>query len=394
MLATIVWDKSPEIFQLGSFTLRWYNLLFVASFILGSPIWHHMFTKAGKDVREAEVVKIYLIFGVLFGARLGHVIFYEWNYYKNHLSEIFLPCVFSPEFKIVGFSGLASHGAAIGIILAIFLYVKRMKVSIFPFRIRFESRRPPGEFLWLLDHLVILVALGGAFIRIGNFMNSEIIGKPTNANYGVIFIRSFKDEFSKNYSSMVENLEICKAPTDRTLATKGGLQPIQLVISFKKTMEDEIVIKQFLEVSLKNMLVRSSHGEEPMVYETYGTPLSYTLSKVETYGEYQAVVNTLGIPRHPAQLYESFSCFLIFVLLLVWWYKKGQTLCPGRILGGFMLMVFALRFFYEFYKENQTPFEDHMLLNMGQLLSLPLIIAGLFLVLRPRPKVKNDPNIS
>lgn len=392
MSTTIIWDKAPEIFQLGPFTLRWYNLLFVASFIFSSPIWHYMFAKAGKEAREAERIIIYLILGVVLGARLGHVVFYEWSYYKHHLLEIFLPVVFSPKFKVVGFAGLASHGAAIGIILAIFLYIKRISIAVFPLRIGLENRRPSGMFLWILDHLVILVALGGAFIRIGNFMNSEIIGKPTNANYGVVFIRSLRDDLCGNHSSIIGNLDIRKASMDHAVATKNNFQPIQLTISFKETIKDEQSIKKFLEGSLKNILVRASHYDEPMVYETYGTPLTYTLSKQEEGAGYQAVVHTLGIPRHPAQLYESFSCFLVFIFLLLWWRKKGQALAPGRMLGTFMVIIFALRFFYEFYKENQTSFENQMFLNMGQLLSLPWIAAGLFLILRPGPKVENKHN--
>ncbi|WP_339044510.1 prolipoprotein diacylglyceryl transferase [Cardinium endosymbiont of Tipula unca] len=392
MSMTIIWDKAPEIFQLGPFTLRWYNLLFVASFIFASPIWHYMFAKAGKEAREAERLIIYLTFGVVLGARLGHVVFYEWSHYKHHLLEIFLPVVFSPKFKVVGFAGLASHGAAIGIILAIFLYIKRISISVFPLRIAFKNRRPPEMFFWILDHLVILVALGGAFIRIGNFMNSEIIGKPTNANYGVVFIRGLRDDLCGNYTSIIDNLDIRKASIDHVAVTQDNFQPIQLTISFKDTIKDEQSIKKFLEGSLKNILVRASYYDEPMVYETYGTPLTYTLSKQTESVGYQAVVYTLGIPRHPAQLYESFSCFLVFIFLFLWWRKKGQTLAPGRMLGAFMVIIFGLRFFYEFYKENQSLFENQMFLNMGQLLSLPWIAAGLFLILRPEAKVKKKNN--
>ena len=383
---TIIWDVAPELFTKGFLKLRWYNLLFATGVLGGIPIWYHMFAKAGKTREEADQIKGYIVLSVMLGARLGHVIFYEWDYYKHHLLEIFLPVVFSPTFEITGFSGLASHGAAIGIILAVFLYVKRIKISLFPPRIHVENRRTPGEFLWILDHLVILVALGGTFIRIGNFMNSEIIGKPTGTNYGVVFVRELHEHLCEKYDSKIQNLIIRKPSTAGTLPIKANYQPIELAISFKENITDENTIKNFLEQSLKNHLVQESYfSESPKVYETYGTPLSYTLQKQN--GGYQASVYTWGIPRHPAQLYESFSSFLIFIILFVWWHYKGQTLAPGRIFGTFMVILFSLRFFYEFYKENQVAFENTMWLNMGQLLSVPWVIVGLFLILRRADKV-------
>ncbi|WP_419241001.1 prolipoprotein diacylglyceryl transferase [Cardinium endosymbiont of Nabis limbatus] len=385
MPSTIVWNIAPELFTKGFLNLRWYNLLFATGVLGGIPIWYHMFAKAGKTREEADKIKGYVVLSVLVGARLGHVIFYEWHYYQDHLLEIFLPVVFSPKFKITGFSGLASHGAAIGIVLAVFLYVKRITLSLFPPCIRFKNRRSAGEFLWLADHIVILAALGGAMIRIGNFMNSEIIGKPTGSNYGVVFVRELHDDLRKKHDSTIESVVISKASSTNMPPIKANYQPIKLTISFKETLQDEKMIKNFLAQSLKNHLVQEAYfNSSPKIYETYGTPLSYTLHKKDQ--GYQADVYTWGIPRHPAQLYESFSCILIFITLFLWWKRKGQTLAPGRIFGTFMIILFSLRFFYEFYKENQVEFENNMSLNMGQWLSLPWAIVGLFLILRRHPK--------
>lgn len=378
---TIVWNAAPELFKIGFLTLRWYNLLFATAVLGSMPIWYYMFDKAGKAREEAEQLRGYLVFGVLFGARLGHVVFYEWSYYQHHLLEIFLPVAFSPKFKITGFSGLASHGAAIGIILAIFLYAKRVKITFSPPRIYVKNRRPAGTFVWIADHLAILVALGCGLIRIGNFMNSEIIGKPTGSNYGVIFVRDLHDDLCKKYASMIQSLVIRQASTAHTLPPKANYQPIELAIAFKETISDETIIKHFLQGSLKDDLIQMAHfSTSPKLYETYGTPLCYTLHK--EHRGYQASVYTWGIPRHPAQLYESCSYFLVFIMLFLWWYTKGQTLAPGRIFGTFAVVAFSLRFLHEFYKENQVAFENNMWLNMGQLLSVPWIIVGLFLILR------------
>ncbi|ROT47733.1 prolipoprotein diacylglyceryl transferase [Candidatus Cardinium hertigii] len=392
MLTTIVWDQSPELLQTGPFSLNWYGICFAMAFITALPIWYHMFAKAGKESIEAERLQRYITLGVILGARLGHVFFYDWDYFKHHLIQIFLPVVFFPKFKIVGFTGLASHGATIGIILAVFLYVKRIQISISPFRIHLKNRRPAGELLWIFDHLVILVALGGVFIRIGNFMNSEIIGKPTQGKYGVVFLRDIREDLYANHASMIEKV-MGKVANSRPMPMpiKRNHQPIQLSISFKDTIQDEEMVKNFLQGSLKNSLVRMSHSPEAMIYEQYGTPLSYTLTKHN--GGYQAIVYTFGIPRHPSQLYESFSCFLLFISLFLWWRKKGPVLAPGRMAGMFMVMLFTLRFFYEFYKENQVAFENSMWLNMGQLLSLPCIVGGLWLLLRTVPRSKEKASV-
>ena len=190
----MLWDISPELFTKGLLNIRWYNLLFMTGVLGSSVILCYIFAKAGRKKEEAEQLRGYIILGILAGARLGHVIFYQWDYFKDHLLEIFLPITFSPTFKIIGFSGLASHGGGIGIILAVLFYVKRTTISLFPPRIRFKNRRSAGEFLWIVDHLSIVFPLGAALIRTG-FMNSEIIGKPTGTNYGVIFARYVHHDF-------------------------------------------------------------------------------------------------------------------------------------------------------------------------------------------------------
>ncbi|MBX9889849.1 MAG: prolipoprotein diacylglyceryl transferase [Amoebophilaceae bacterium] len=382
MLPAILWNPSPEIIKIGFLTIRWYNCLFLAPFLIGTPILYKMFARAGRSNQEADSLRTYVMFGVIAGARLGHVIFYQWDDYKDRLLEIFLPVVFYPEFKVVGFQGLASHGAAFGVLTAIFLYVKRFKFSMTPFRISCVNRTPGTGFWSIVDYVVILTALGGASIRIGNFMNGEIIGKPTGGNYGIVFAREVYTYLSSQYEDSIEQLTMGKASGIHT-NHKVSHQPIQLTIAFKQHITDEQVIKEFLENSFKKSLVYLSHLQQPMLYEPVKTPLHYTLSKG---AGYQATVYTTGVLRHPAQLYEAFSCILIFVGLFWWWHKKGQLLASGRISGAFLLILFLLRFFYEFYKENQEAFEDTMQFNMGQLLSLPFVVLGLYLVLRPAPK--------
>lgn len=262
LLAFIEWSVSPEIFHLGPVSVRWYGFLFAMAFIAGYFIMTWVFKKEGRPRTDLEQLSVYMIFGTVIGARLGHCLFYNPEYYLSNPIEIFK----------VWEGGLASHGAAIGILTALYLFSKKKKNY---------------PMLWTLDRVVIVVALAGTFIRLGNLFNSEIIGKPTDVSWAFIF-----------------------------------------------TAVDEI-------------------------------------------------------PRHPAQLYESIAYFIIFLILLFVYYKGIEKNKSGLLFGIFLVLVFTFRFFVEFVKENQSGFEEAMVLNMGQLLSIPFVIAGIIFIIKSfKPKKK------
>lgn len=377
-----LWSASPFICRGVLFTLRWYNMLFALPFVIGFFLMAYMYRKEGKDVEHLHRLLTYVCLGTMFGARLGHVFFYNWSYFKHHLWEVIFPFVLYPKFRITGYEGLASHGAAVGIVLGIFFYTKRIGFKgSFPF-FSLSDRQSSEGFLWILDRLVILVALGGCCIRIANFTNSEIVGKPTHGRYGVVFAYPVKDDLSSAYADYIDRLQIVRSQSLEQGACGGGYLPVQIRLVFKHDIQDEKWVRALLEDSIKKYLVALSYGHEPMIREAYGTPLKYVLCKDPISGSYQAVIDTLGVPRHPAQLYESFSCLCIFILLWIYYERKGRALVPGRIFGLFLTILFGLRFFHEFYKENQESFEDGMLLNMGQWLSLPWVIFGIYLLWR------------
>ena len=172
---SIVWNPSEGI-DLGFFMIRYYSLMFVIAFGLGWYIMKHIFVREGETIEKLDSLFIWTVLATLAGARLGHVFFYDWEYFRNNLLEILLPVKFEPNFHFTGFQGLASHGAAIGIILAMYFYSKNV------------LQRPQ---LWILDRIVIPVASGAIFVRIGNFFNSEIIGKETSSSFGIKFIRDY-----------------------------------------------------------------------------------------------------------------------------------------------------------------------------------------------------------
>jgi phosphatidylglycerol---prolipoprotein diacylglyceryl transferase len=173
--SALVWNPSEGI-DLGFFMIRYYSLMFVIAFGLGWYIMKHIFVREGETIEKLDSLFIWTVLATLAGARLGHVFFYDWEYFRNNLLEIFLPVKFEPSFHFTGFTGLASHGAAIGIIVAMYFYSKNI------------LQKPQ---LWILDRIVIPVASGAIFVRIGNFFNSEIIGKETTSSFGIKFVRDY-----------------------------------------------------------------------------------------------------------------------------------------------------------------------------------------------------------
>lgn len=265
-LLAIHWNASPELFSLGPISVRWYGMMFAMGFLFGFSILTRMLKFEGTDTDLVEKLFVYVIIATIVGARLGHVIFYGWEYYSQHLIEIFLPIAkVDGSFKFVGFQGLASHGGAFGITIAVWLFSIRV------------TKRP---ILWTLDRLLVPVALVGAMIRTGNLMNSEIYGVATNLPWGFIFERN---------------------------------------------------------------------------HET--------------------------VAKHPTMIYETLCYLITFVLLLYFYYKKKDLKDrTGFITGVFFIGMFLTRFLIEFIKERQEAFEAGMIINMGQILSIPFIIAGIWLI--------------
>lgn len=267
MLNYITWTARPDIFILGNWEVRWYGLFFAIGFLVGLLIINKIF--ASEKVKEtwADTLFIYVIVATVVGARLGHVFFYAWDYYSQHPLEIFK----------IWEGGLASHGGAIAIIIAMWIYSKHV------------TKR---SMLWILDRLAIPVALVAAMIRCGNLMNHEIYGYPTNLPWGFRFI---------------ENVRMWQ------------------------------------------------HGADPI----------------------------FSLPSHPTQIYEALCYLITFAILNFLYWKKPKTKNQeGLLLGVFFIGVFLTRFLIEFIKEDQESFEATMTLNMGQLLSIPFVLAGIILIIR------------
>lgn len=170
----IEWAPNEKIFSLGPIAIHWYSMMFLLAFYIGFQILKKIYINEKKNVALLDPFLVHMVLGTIIGARLGEVFFYNWEYFQNNLLEIFLPIKLNDSgMDFIGFRGLSSHGATVGIIISIFIYKIRYKYD---------------SVLWIFDRLVIAVAIGGMFVRIGNFFNSEIVGKFTNSDFGVVFL--------------------------------------------------------------------------------------------------------------------------------------------------------------------------------------------------------------
>ncbi|MFH1301422.1 MAG: prolipoprotein diacylglyceryl transferase [Planctomycetota bacterium] len=266
VIAYLQWDINRVLFELGPIKIRYYGLFFTAGFICGYLLLRWMYRTEKKNVDDVDSLLIYMVIGTIIGARLGHCLFYHPAYFFEK----------PIRFLQIWNGGLASHGAAIGITLSAWLY---------------SRKHPDQPLLWLMDRLAIPVALAGFFIRIGNFFNSEILGRATDVPWAVVFVNGL------------------------------GLD----------TREEQL------------------------------------------------------LPRHPVMLYESF-CYGCIFLVLYLLYRKYRAETPrGLLIGLFFIMVFSARFVLEFFKMRQAEFAQSLPLSVGQMLSIPLVIAGIVLLLYRKP---------
>jgi len=361
----IIWNGSPEIFTIGFVTLRWYGLLWAVGFLLSQQVLYYIFRKEGKPQSDVETLTIYMVVSTLLGARLGHVIFYQPEMIWEDPLGIFLPFQFSPEFHFTGYTGLASHGAAIGILTGLYLYSRK--------------KNPGQNYLQILDRIVIVVCLTGALIRFGNFFNSEILGKPTDSAVGIVFINPITEAingYSKQSDNMITDITV-KKDLEKPMIADGRV-PIKIFISFKEGIT-EAQANGFVVNNVKPILRNYPFTEYVDDSPTFYIPETMIDT---TSGQVITRVNTYGIARHPAQLYEGITCILLMLFLLGIWWKYKNNLPEGRIFGYFMIILWSLRFAYEYLKEVQVSFEEELPLDMGQILSIPLVIVGILILIR------------
>jgi prolipoprotein diacylglyceryltransferase len=354
--------------------------MIILAFLIGKQLLSYYYKKEGRPVEDVEKLSIYILLCCLVGARLGEIVFYSPAYYLKHPLEALLPISLSPTFHFTGYKGLSYHGALLGGLAAVYLYANyEISFSLFPFRFRMLKHKRPGQnFLWLLTPLAFGVLMG-FFVRIGNFINSEILGTPTYSQHGVLFASDVIASL-KNSTPIIQEAKLLKDHTPTSSEAPNGYRPIILELTIKKAGIDEQTINHFLINQLKNYLVNNpAIGEH--LYEPADTPLNYTLTKNKKQS-YIARIHTFGIPRHPVQLYESFSYVLTLLGLLYWWNRKGPAIKQGVIAGLATIISYSFRFVYEFFKD---PFNilipgNHPI-TTGHLLSLFTVLMGVIILI-------------
>ena len=367
ILSYIIWNLNPKMFPNGLFGMDlpvvWYGLLFALGFFIGQQILLKIYKVEGKPLQDVETLTVYMIVATVIGARLGHVLFYEPERYLSDPIEIL---------KIWN-GGLASHGAAFGILFSLWLYSK-YDIKFKGFKLHTKKVNRQGQsFLQVVDRIVIVVALAGCLIRLGNFANSEIEGIPTNNDYGVVFVRNITD-YVKQSSSVIEKIEYNKG----THQAGEGYVPVEMVLTFDRSYDlNEEQVSNFVNGKVASLLTDQRYFISGHIHQPANESIKHKVHP----GAGGVTLFLNGISRHPAQLYEAGTSFLIFVFLYLLWRRYRQFTPPGLLLGIFLIILFGLRFLHEFVKENQVPFEDQMTLNMGQILSIPLVIAGIFILL-------------
>jgi prolipoprotein diacylglyceryl transferase len=287
----ITWDVSPDIFSIGPLTVRYYGLFFALAFVIGYKIMQYVYKREGLSEKELDRVSIYMIIAVVLGARLGQIFFYDRDYYFENPEEMIK----------IWKGGLASHGAATAIVIAMFIYSRN---KIIP------------SYLWILDRIVLTVPIGGFFVRMGNLLNSEIYGHATTLPWGFRFVRDLDGGTQTATGCAGEVMKYSKG-IRRGLEFEGDLW---------------------------------------------------------------------FCPRHPTAIYEGIGYILTFIILFSIYRKRRERLKPGLLFGLFLVLLFGVRFVVEFFKEVQEQWEldylDQYGLNQGQMLSIPFIVVGIFMMIR------------
>lgn len=356
---TFIWNINPEIIRIGALGPRYYGLLFACGFIVGYKIMTWAFAKEGKDPLLVDNLTMWMVLSTVIGARLGHCLFYE---PESYLSEPW-------KILFIWEGGLASHGAAFAILTAMFFYARKYKDQ---------------PVLWLLDRLVITIAIAGCFIRTGNFFNSEILGKKTDAPTGIVFAhavtQNIKDLNTKllEVSKSGEIKDISYSLTGKTVKDSVINYETIIKVDFKGNVSKED-LSDFM-TNLPDVIRNVDEWNDKIDHIKLG---DYNLPQYVPGNDITTITfKALSMPRHPSQLYEAFSCIILFGILFLIYNKMGSNTPRGLLLGIFMVVCFGLRFVWEYLKENQVAFEDSMSFNMGQILSIPLILCGLFLIFR------------
>lgn len=304
-LLYISWDVSPALYE-GFITLRYYSLFFAISFLVGFQLVKRMYANEGAAPEWMDKLLVYAVVGTIVGARLGHVFFYDWEYYSENLIEI--PMVWK--------GGLASHGAAIALIIAMWIFSRKITKK---------------HTLWSLDKLVIAVALASGFIRMGNLMNSEIVGQKTESDLAIFYENKAQYQISSFFGVNQDDISFVTTQDDTLIE---DFRYPKALLSFPLNANPNIsaIAENYANVFASFFPLEKVDKEADFFSGDFSK--NYQLSKLN-----ELRIPIYIIPRVPTQLYEALSYWLIFLVLFWGYWKQKWYLYEGRLFGVFFSII-------------------------------------------------------
>ncbi|HTE34515.1 MAG TPA: prolipoprotein diacylglyceryl transferase family protein, partial [Chryseolinea sp.] len=359
MISFILWNVSPVAFGAGPLIVRWYALFFIIGFIAGRQLLISLYKKEGKPSAEIELLILYIVCAAIVVSRIIYVLSYDPRLITTQPAEVFLPVAFKPTFHFSGITELSGHGGMIGLMIGLWFFWRR-------------SRKE--TYMRMLDRLSIGVALVATLFCMGYFMNSENPGRVTNLPWGTISMRPITDGLVKIPCCMMRNpgganplqSVTVRKDTSRVLDVEGQ-RPLILYLFFKPGATEQSV-NEFLIGDVKTFLFDNSNA----MYEPGDQPLHYTIFQ-EKIDVFTARIRAIGISRHPIYAYEALIFLFLFLWLMAYRKKLNYVIPEGRIAGMFFLIGWSMMFVTGFLHEPGATYENSMMLNTGQLLSIPFM---------------------
>jgi len=373
MILNFIWNISPDIFSFGPFQVKWVTALLVVGILAGRTLLQYVFKKEKASINEVGLLYGLALMGAVLGARLIYVTLIDSSILFNKPHQILFPFEFNRGFKFVGESQFSMLGSLIGVIITLLIYT-RLKIK---------------SFLWVLDKGFLLIIVVLVFLRAGNLFQSEYIGKPTDSPVGILFVNKIEEGLRKLPCCAMRNpdgenpLDTVKIRNGKEMLHKDiGYKPLIIYLFFKDGATEQLV-NEFLIGDVKTFLFDQSS----LIYEPGTEPLHYTIFVEGAANNYMTRIQTIGLSRHPLQLYEVVAFLALLIGIALYWNKNHRLLQPGRIAGMLITAISSVHFMVEFLNDLSRPLIKGVPLTTDQYICIPLLIFGIILLLKSK-KVK------
>ncbi|MBL7871408.1 MAG: prolipoprotein diacylglyceryl transferase [Cyclobacteriaceae bacterium] len=372
MILNFIWNINPDIFTFGPFQLKWLTALLVVGVLVARKLLFFVGSKESTNPSESRSVFNFTLAGAIIGARLFYVVFIEPDILLNKPAQIFFPFEFNPGFKFIGIGQFSMLGALVGVFIILMIYAKLKSKSYF----------------WSLDRGVFLIAVIFVFLRAGNLLQSEYFGKPTESPTGILAVNKIEKGLLKLPCCAMRNpngenpLDTVSLKEGKEMLHEGvGFKPLLTYLFFKDGATEQLV-NEFLIGDVKTYLFELTD----QIFEPGTEPLHYTIF-VDS-NNYMARIQTIGLARHPLQLYEG-VLFLILTGTLIWYGNKHpKKHQEGRLASLLILSISGIHFFIEFMNVLPRPLIKSLPLTVDQYICLPIFLFGIVILITSYKKQK------